>query len=155
MTYSPEAAAKYHDSKWLRRRAGEERAQAETYYWWNTHWRELGVSGPKLLFANGSWLGTPKKNAFLLVGRLHELGWQPDGPRLMLAVPRGPFHGCLIWFEDIESRESGDALAMKSALGNQGYEVVTARDTDSAIRQIKDYLAEPGGSPLTQDQRQQ
>jgi hypothetical protein len=40
-------------------------------------------AGVELLFANGAWLGEANVNAFYLVKRLHESGWNTKGSRLM------------------------------------------------------------------------
>jgi hypothetical protein len=140
MPHSPQAIARYKDRRWLQRREHEERAQVETVQWWYAHVRELGITEPQVLFANGEWLGKVKASSLFIVCRLQALGWNPESPRLMLAAPRGGFHGLFLYFKHPEARDSAEANAMKFTLANQGYEVATCSDADGACRTIFNYI---------------
>ena len=142
MSHSPAAIERFKNLQWRLRRQYEERAQESTVRWWLLNHNALGVADPRVLFANGSWLGKPNVSAFFIIRRLHALGWYPESPRLTLAVPRSHSLGLFLWFKHPESPESSDAAAMKSALAAQGYDVAILKDAESAIARIAAHMTQ-------------
>jgi hypothetical protein len=143
MSRSLASIEQFKDRRWLVRRAHEENVQVATYKWWILNCKALGINDYRLAYAQGSWLGKAKGSAFFVLTRLHALGYCPEAPRLMLAVPRGGFHALMLWFMHPESRESPEELRMKEALASQGYQVGTFTNAHQACLDISDYLLAP------------
>lgn len=102
---------------------------------------------PALLYAipNGSVLAGDIRARAMQVNALKRAGMRPCVPDLVLAVPRGRWHGLYIemkrkgWKRPGSPHEQGQRLYL-DALSEQGYRAVFCAGADDAISTITHYL---------------
>lgn len=120
--------------------------QIQLMQWWTWKHRTLGIPDVRLLMhiPNGADVSDSQRKI------LGAMGTRPGTPDLMLAVPRGKFHG--LWLE-LKAGKRGvvrpDQKTFLAALRVQGYAEAVARTFGEATRMIEQYLAtgaDPGGS---------
>lgn len=106
-------------------------------WWWQAHKTfELPVFA---LFSvpNGAYLA----NAHYGAAMLKKAGMRSGAPDLVLAVPRGTYHGMFAEMKSINGRESDEQQAFGAYLESAGYKFAFCYGADAAIELIKQYLA--------------
>ena len=73
---------------------------------------------------------------------LYRIGLRAGVPDLILAVPRGVYHGLFIEMKRPKgSRTSPEQRAFIESLNAQGFKAVVCKGADAAITVLKDYLS--------------
>lgn len=111
-------------------------------------WAEL-VTVPGLgrlgdyLFAvpNGSYLGRDARTRAIVMRKLKAAGLKPGVPDLLLALPRGAWHGLFIEMKRRGGRVSEDQVAWRDRLRGVGYAAEVCEGADAARAVIRRYLA--------------
>lgn len=80
------------------------------------------------------------KRSFAVVAHMKKLGLTKGVPDVMVAIPRGGFHGLFIEFKSAKGRVRPEQTAFHEKLRSQGYCVEVCRDATEAIKLFQDYL---------------
>lgn len=80
------------------------------------------------------------KRSFAVVAHMKKLGLTKGVPDVMVAIPRGGYHGLFIEFKSAKGRVRPEQAALHEKLKNQGYAVKVCRDATEAIKLFQDYL---------------
>ncbi len=122
----------------------ESQEQSAFVSWWRANYADLGVPSPLLLIASqaGAMLGGG--NDRMRFGRFNKLkreGFLSGVPDLLVAVPRGSWHG--LWLEMKRTKGgkvSPEQEAMHAALRSQSYLVAVCAGADAAQLSTEMYL---------------
>lgn len=114
----------------------EHAEQVSVVDWWALQYKRFGVADERLLFC----VPNAGKRSFKMAAWLRREGLRKGLPDLMLAVPRGPFHGMFIEMKTSTGKPTSEQLELMTLLRLQDYNVIMARGATEAIRAITAYL---------------
>ena len=115
--------------------ATETEEQQIVIKWWSEHRAELPE---RLLFH----IPNEGRRSPAAANALYRMGLRAGVPDLLLAVPRGVYHGLFIEMKRPKgSRTSPEQRAFIEALNAQGFKAVVCKGADAAITVLKDYLS--------------
>lgn len=80
------------------------------------------------------------KRSFSVVAHMKKLGLTKGVPDVMVAIPKGGYHGLFIEFKSAKGRVRPEQAAFHEKLRAQGYCVEVCRDSLEAIKLFQDYL---------------
>lgn len=80
------------------------------------------------------------KRSFAVVAHMKKLGLTKGVPDVMVAIPKGGYHGLFIEFKSAKGRVRPEQAAFHEKLRSQGYCVEVCRDAADAIKIFQDYL---------------
>ena len=80
------------------------------------------------------------KRSFAVVAHMKKLGLTKGVPDVMVAIPRGNFHGLFIEFKSAKGRVRPEQEAFLKKLKTQNYCVAVCRDSKAAIDLFLKYL---------------
>lgn len=80
------------------------------------------------------------KRSFAVVAHMKKLGLTKGVPDVMVAIPRGNFHGLFIEFKSAKGRVRPEQAAFHEKLKARGYCVTVCRDAREAIDFFRNYL---------------
>ena len=80
------------------------------------------------------------KRSFAVVAHMKKLGLTKGVPDVMVAIPRGQYHGLFIEFKSAKGRVRPEQTAFHEKLRSQGYCVEVCRDPTEAINIFTQYL---------------
>lgn len=117
----------------------ESQEQAAVVSWFDLQYPKLSLH----LFAvpNGAWLAGSSRQRAALVNKMKKEGMRSGVPDLVLAIPRGGYHGLFIEMK----RSKGGTVSEQqkkymATLNEHGYLATVCRGSGSAIDEIKNYL---------------
>lgn len=120
----------------------ESQEQAAVVSWFDLQHPRLSPH----LFAvpNGAWLAGSNRQRAALVNKMKKEGMRSGVPDLILALPRGGYHGLFIEMKRLKGGTiSEPQKKYMETLNEHGYLAVVCRGSDSAIGEIKEYLKGP------------